>query len=89
MDVAQCVTPATVTVPNVLSWDDFSAQNAIRAAGLAVGTISWDNRCLAERGAVLVQSPNGDTQATPGSAVNLTESSGRTPQNKPCGGTQR
>ena len=88
VDVVQCATPATVTVPNVLSWDDFSAQNAIRAAGLAVGTISWDNRCLAERGAVLVQSPNGDTQATPGSAVNLTESSGRTPQNKPCGGTQ-
>jgi PASTA domain len=89
VNVTQCVTPATVTVPNVLSWDDTSAQNAIRAAGLAVGTISWDNRCLAERGAVLVQSPNGDTQATPGSAVNLTESSGRTPQNKPCGGTQK
>jgi PASTA domain len=88
VDVVQCATPATVTVPNVLSWDDTSAQNAIRAAGLTVGTISWDNRCLAERGAVLVQSPNGDTQATPGSAVNLTESSGRTPQNKPCGGTQ-
>ncbi len=88
VNVVQCVTPATVTVPNVLSLDDASAQNAIRAAGLTVGTITWDNRCLAERGAVLLQSPNGDTQAAPGSAVNLTESSGHNSRNKPCGGTQ-
>jgi beta-lactam-binding protein with PASTA domain len=75
-------------VPDVLSLDDTSAQNAIVTAGLTVGTISWDSRCLAERGAVLLQSPDSGTQATPGSVVNLTESSGHDSRNKPCGGTQ-
>lgn len=79
-----CATSATVTVPNVLSFDDTSARNASTAAGLTVGAISPDNGCLAEAGTVLTQNPNGGTQAQPGSAVTLTESSGRNSRGKPC-----
>jgi hypothetical protein len=79
-----CVTPSTVTVPNVLGSDDTSAQNAITASGLTVGDISLDNRCIADAGTVLTQNPSGGVQAQPGSAVTLTESSGVTSQGKPC-----
>lgn len=56
----------------------------VHAAGLTVGAISPDNGCLAEAGTVLTQNPNGGTQAQPGSAVTLTESSGRNSKGKPC-----
>jgi hypothetical protein len=77
-------TPATVTVPNVLSFDDTSAQNAIIAAGLTVGSVGLENSCVAEALTVLTQNPSGGTQAPPGSAVNLTETSGMNPQGQPC-----
>ena len=82
--LTQCVTPATVAVPNVLSEDDTSARNAITGAGLTVGSVSMVANCTASRGTVLTQNPNGGTQVPPGSAVNLTESTGKQANGRPC-----
>jgi len=82
--LTQCVTPATVAVPNVLSEDDTSARNAITSAGLTVGSVSMVANCTASRGTVLTQNPDGGTQVPPGTAVSLTESTGRQANGRPC-----
>jgi hypothetical protein len=82
--LTQCVTPATVAVPNVLSEDNTSARNAITAAGLTVGSVSMVANCTASFGVVLNQNPNGGVQVAPGSAVNLTESTGKQANGRPC-----
>jgi hypothetical protein len=79
-----CATPATVAVPSVLSQADQDAQNAITAAGLAVGPITMRANCTASRGVVLVQNPDPGVQVTPGTAVSLVESTGRQPNGRPC-----
>ena len=60
-------------VPNVLSFDDQSARSAINAAGLAVGQISFDTRCINPAGTVELQNPTGGTLVPRGTAVNLRE----------------
>jgi|SRR5947208_8390463 len=60
-------------VPNVLSFDDQSARSAINAAGLAVGQISFDTRCINPAGTVELQNPTGGTLVLRGTAVNLRE----------------
>lgn len=79
--LTQCV---PIVVPNVLSEDDTSARNAITSAGLTVGSVSMVANCTASRGTVLTQNPNGGTQVTPGTAVSLTESTGRQANGRPC-----
>jgi Putative Ig domain/PASTA domain len=59
------------TVPNVLSYDQYSAQQAIVSAGLVVGSIGSVNNCI-DPGTVANQSPHGGTQVPPGTAVSLT-----------------
>lgn len=60
-------------VPNVLSFDDQSARNAINAAGLTVGQITLDNRCFNPAGTVELQNPTGGALVPQGTAVNLRE----------------
>lgn len=67
------VTPAPVTVPNVLSESEASAEGAIQAAGLIVGSISEVNNCI-DPGSVQTQNPGGGAQVQRGTAVNLTVS---------------
>jgi serine/threonine-protein kinase len=71
------------TVPNVLSFDDTSARNAITAAGL-VPSVTMTPSCVAFRGTVLTQNPQGGAAATRGDTVRLTESTGKQPNGKPC-----
>jgi hypothetical protein len=79
-----CDTPATVPVPNVMGFDDQSAQNTIRAAGLTVGSVTMEADCSASFGDVLRQNPGGGTTAATGSPVSLVESTGRQANGKPC-----
>ena len=67
------VSNGQVTVPNVLSWDQASAQQAIWNAGLNVGNVSHNNNCV-DPGSVLVQNPSGGAQVPVGSYVNITVS---------------
>ena len=71
------------TVPDVLSFDDASARNAIAAAGLTA-SVTMTASCAAPRGTVLTQNPQGGTAATRGDTVRLTESTGKQPNGKPC-----
>jgi hypothetical protein len=59
------------TVPNVLGYEAASAEDAIIAAGLTVGTPSYTNTCV-DPGSVQGQNPSGGTLVSPGSTVNLT-----------------
>jgi len=70
--------PVMVTVPNVVSQTQATAQSMIAAAGLTVGTVSNVNNAAAA-GTVIGQSPIGGTSAVSGSAVTLTVSSGPAP----------
>jgi hypothetical protein len=67
---------ADVLVPNVVGQSQASAEAAITAAGLAVGTVGTAASSTVPSGVVLSQSPAGGASATPGSAVNLVVSSG-------------
>jgi hypothetical protein len=60
-------------VPNVLTFDHESAVNAITAAGLTVGRITFDTRCINPAGTVELQNRTGGTLALRGTAVNLRE----------------
>jgi PASTA domain len=84
VSLTKCVNPPTVAVPNVLSEDNTSARNAITAAGLTVGSVSMVANCTASFGVVLNQNPNGGVQVAPGSTVNLTESTGKQANGRPC-----
>ena len=65
------VSLGAVTVPNVLSWDQAQAQSRIAGAGLAVGSVSTTNNCIAP-GTVQVQHPSPGTVVAASSAVDLT-----------------
>ncbi|TYB64220.1 hypothetical protein FXF51_21000 [Nonomuraea sp. PA05] len=71
-------------VPNVQSFDDASARQAIVAAGLTVGAVTFDNTCRDVFGTVLFSTPSAGTTVPLGSAVNLRESSGVDGQGRPC-----
>ncbi|NUS09442.1 MAG: PASTA domain-containing protein [Nonomuraea sp.] len=72
------------TVPNVLGFDDASARASITAAGLTVGSVSFDNTCVDVFGTVLFSSPGAGATVSRGSAVNLRESSGVDGSGRPC-----
>ncbi|MEV0999921.1 PASTA domain-containing protein [Nonomuraea sp. NPDC050202] len=71
-------------VPDVQSFDDASARQAIVAAGLTVGAVTFDNTCRDVFGTVLSSTPGAGTTVVRGSAVNLRESSGVNGQGRPC-----
>ena len=67
------------TVPDVVGLDDGSAQSAITAAGLRVGSVSTTRSCTVPAGDVISQSPHAGTHVAGNSAVSLTESAGKGP----------
>jgi beta-lactam-binding protein with PASTA domain len=79
-----CDAPAMETVRNVLDFDDGSARAAITGAGLSVGAVTMTPNCTLAAGEVLTQNPSGGAQVAPGTAVNLTESTGKQANGKPC-----
>jgi len=79
-----CDGPPTLTVPSVRTFDDASARSTITAAGLTVGTLTMTPDCTLSAGDVLSQSPLSGAQVAPGTAVNLTESTGMKANGQPC-----
>jgi PASTA domain-containing protein len=73
----------TTVVPNVLSLPESDATSLITAAGLVVGTVSKDFRCI-DPGNVLVQNPSGGVVVLLGSTVNITVSQSTDKNGKPC-----
>jgi serine/threonine-protein kinase len=73
-----------VTVPGVLTYDDASARNAITSAGLTVGSVTPVSNCSLFAGDVVTQSLSGGASVLRGTAVNLTEASGLTPNGRHC-----
>jgi len=67
------------TVPNVVGLDDGSAQTAITAAGLRVGSVSLTRSCTVPAGNVMSQSIRAGTHVAGNTAVSLTESAGKGP----------
>lgn len=57
-------------VPNVMGYDLYSAMQAITAANLAVGTLSYVNTCV-DPGSVQMQHPGGGAAVLPGTPVDL------------------
>jgi beta-lactam-binding protein with PASTA domain len=58
------------SVPNVLSFDQASAEQAIGNAGLTVGGVSHVNNCV-DPGTVQTQNPSAGVQLSLGSSVNI------------------
>jgi len=71
--------PCLVEVPNVVGLTQSEAESVITGLGLAVGTVN--EQCSeVEAGKVISQTPEGGTQVTQGSSVNLVVSSGPCPE---------
>jgi hypothetical protein len=73
-----------VSVPNVIGLDQSDARDFITDAGLTVGKISRDNRCIDVAGTVVAQNPGPGSLALRGSPVGLTVSTGTTSSGRPC-----
>ena len=72
--------PGTVAVPDVVGHTQADATTAITAAGLIVGTVTQASSASVAKGSVISSAPAAGTQVAPGSSVDLTVSSGPTPQ---------
>jgi beta-lactam-binding protein with PASTA domain len=68
--------PCSPTVPNVVGMTQTTAQSAITAAGLIVGTVSHAASEAVPMGNVISQNPAAGASVASGSAVNLVISSG-------------
>lgn len=68
-----------MTVPNVIGQADADAQNAISAAGLSVGTVSYDYDENVPEGQVVSQSVDGGKKVPAGTAVGISVSLGPKP----------
>jgi RHS repeat-associated protein len=77
--------PVMVAVPNVVGMVQASAEAAIRAANLVVGTITTVNSNTIPTGSVVSQSPASGTSVAQGSLVNLVVSLGSNVQPQPEG----
>jgi beta-lactam-binding protein with PASTA domain len=65
-----------VTVPDVVGQPKATAESQITGAHLAVGTETYQSSPTVPAGAVVSQSPSGNTQASAGTSVNIVLSSG-------------
>jgi hypothetical protein len=74
----------TVSVPSVTGVTQSTAQGRIRDAGLTVGRVTPDTRCIAPLGIVVSQSPGAGSSAAPGSAVNISVSTGTDFHGRQC-----
>ena len=70
------------TVPNVVGQQDGDAQNAITAAGLTEGTVTYEYYDDVPKGQVVSQTVAGGKKVAPGTSVGLTISSGPKPPEK-------
>lgn len=72
-DISVCLVEAEVivTVPDVVGDASSAAQDAIVAAGLTVGTITYDYSGQTTAGQVVSQNPAAGTEVSGGTAVNL------------------
>ncbi len=70
------------TVPNVIGQADADAQNAILAAGLNVGTVTYDYHDSVPEGQVVSQSIDGGKKVSAGTSVGLVVSQGPRPPEK-------
>ena len=70
------------TVPNVIGKADADAQSAIAAAGLSVGTVSYDYNDNVPEGQVVSQSIDGGKKVAAGTAVGISVSLGPKPAEK-------
>ena len=70
------------TVPNVIGQADADAQNAIIAAGLNVGTVTYDWNDSVPEGLVVSQSVDGGKKVAAGTSVGLVVSQGPKPPEK-------
>lgn len=72
-DISVCLVEAEVivTVPDVVGDASSAAQDAIVAAGLTVGTITYDYSGENTAGQVVSQDPTAGTEVSGGTAVNL------------------
>jgi beta-lactam-binding protein with PASTA domain len=68
--------PELVTVPDVLADDEATARGAIEAAGLVVGAVGSGESDAYAVGTVNLQLPLGGQQVLPGTAVDITLTSG-------------
>lgn len=67
------------TVPNVIGYADADAQNAIIAAGLNVGTVTYDYHDSVPEGQVVSQSVDGGKKVSAGTSIGLVVSQGPKP----------
>jgi PASTA domain len=65
-----------VSVPNVVGQTQSAASAAITSAGLVVGTVNVQSSSTVPAGVVIAENPAAGAQASTGSTVNLTVSSG-------------
>jgi beta-lactam-binding protein with PASTA domain/CubicO group peptidase (beta-lactamase class C family) len=68
--------PTPVVVPDVVGLDQATAEAAIVAAGLVVGTVTTSTSDTVPVGSVVSQNPLGGASVAPGSSVDLVISSG-------------
>ena len=66
-------------MPNVQGLTQVAATTAITGAGLVLGTVTMTNSATVPSGSVISESPAAASNLAPGSAVNLTVSSGPAP----------
>ena len=70
------------TVPNVVGQADADAQNAIKNAGLTIGTVTYDYSDSVAQGIVISQSVEGGKKVSAGTTVDLVISNGPEPAAK-------
>ena len=70
------------TVPNVVGQQDEDAQNAIKSAGLNVGTVTYDYNDSVPKGQVESQSVDGGKKVAAGTSVGLVVSNGPKPDER-------
>ena len=76
VDIVVSLGPAPIATPDVLGLPQADAEAAIVAAGLVVGTVTLFSSDTVAAGNVISQSPLVGYPVTPGTAVDLTVSSG-------------
>lgn len=83
-EVTLTVCNLLVRVPSLRGEDEGTAESRIRGAGLTVGTVSSNTRCIEPQGTVVSQSPGSGSSVMRGSAVNISVSTGTDSHGKPC-----
>lgn len=83
-EVTLTVCNLLVRVPSLTGQDEGTAESRIRGAGLTVGTVSSNTRCIEPQGTVVSQSPGSGSLVMRGSAVNISVSTGTDSHGKPC-----